>query len=245
MSGWEDPSVGVVGEAEVDESAEVQHCSSGRQGDAVAVGTSVADTAVSVGDEPRNGSFDHGPILPVVVEVVSLAPLGACLGEELVVVADREDPAPGGGGASRPLFTAVAVSPEVGSPSVVDRSRDLVGAGNGPCPIVDREVISGVLVVAETPVTSQRYRFDHDGVVGVSEVGTHRTRPVSGIAENLETRDFVFEEFDTNGSVTDIGRGQGTGGNNPRFGFDRNMGFVSVPIRRSGLVHVPCFRIHR
>ena len=29
FSGWEEPSVGVVGESEVDESAEVQHCGSG------------------------------------------------------------------------------------------------------------------------------------------------------------------------------------------------------------------------
>ena len=120
----------------------------------VAFDASVADPAVSVRNEPRDGSFDHGPILPVVVEVVSLAPLGACLGEELVVVADCEDPAPGSGGASRSLSAVVAVFPEVGSPRSVDRNSGLVGAGDRFGLIVNTEVISGVLIITETPVAS-------------------------------------------------------------------------------------------
>jgi hypothetical protein len=99
----------------------------------------------------------------------------------------------------------------------------------------NREVVSGVLIVAETPVPAQRQGFDHDGVFGVGEVGTHRARSVSRIAEDLETRRFVFEERHTDGSVPDVRWGQVTGGDDPGFGFDRDVGLVSVPIRRSGL----------
>jgi uncharacterized protein YkwD len=196
------------------------------------------------GDEPGDGSFDHGPILPVVGQVVSFAPLGTCLGEELVVVADPEDPASSSGGAAFTDRASVTASGEVGSPGAADGDGDLVGAGDGSGLIIDGEIVSGVLVVAETPVPAQRYRFDHHGVFGIGEVGTHRTGSVSRIAEDLETRRFVFEERNADGSVTGVGWGQVTGGDDPSFGFNRDVGLVSVPIRRSGFVHVPRFGIH-
>ena len=116
MSGLECPSVGVVGESEVDESAEVQHRSSDGEGDAVAFCASVPDPPVSVGDEPSNGSFDHGAIVAVVVDAVLLAPLGACLGEELIVITNGEGPASSSGGATVPHRAAVTASRESGLP---------------------------------------------------------------------------------------------------------------------------------
>ena len=56
----------VVVEAEVDESAEVERGDAGGEPLLVAFDAAVADAAVAVGDEPGDGSFDHGSLLAVV-----------------------------------------------------------------------------------------------------------------------------------------------------------------------------------
>ncbi len=63
------PPGGVVVEAEVEESSEVDRRGSVADADAVAFDATEPDPAVSVGDEPGDGAFDHGPVLAVVVEV--------------------------------------------------------------------------------------------------------------------------------------------------------------------------------
>ena len=68
-SGGDCPAVVPV-EAEVEESSEVDRCCSDRESEAVAFDAAVADSAVAVGDEPGDGSFDHRPVLPVVVEAL-------------------------------------------------------------------------------------------------------------------------------------------------------------------------------
>ena len=87
------PVLACVMEAEVEESSEVDCGGSDAEGLAVAFDASVADSAVAVGDEPGNGSFDHGPVLAVVVESLTFAPSGAGIGEESVVFADEDRPA--------------------------------------------------------------------------------------------------------------------------------------------------------
>ena len=61
------PAGGSAGDAEVDESSEVDRGDAGGECELVAFDAAVADTSVSAGDEPRDGSFDHGPVLAVVV----------------------------------------------------------------------------------------------------------------------------------------------------------------------------------
>ena len=62
------PVLACVMEAEVEESSEVDRGGSDVKGLPVAFDTAVADSAVAVGDEPGDGSFDHGSVLPVVVQ---------------------------------------------------------------------------------------------------------------------------------------------------------------------------------
>ena len=58
------------------------------EGDTVAFDAAVADAAVSVGDEPGDGSFHHGAMLRVSID--SVTPVGAGLSEKLVVCGDLE-----------------------------------------------------------------------------------------------------------------------------------------------------------
>ncbi len=101
-------------ESEVEEASQVDGRGSDGEGLAVAFNASVADSAVAVGDEPRNGSFDHRSVLPVVVDAVTATPLGSRCGEVLVVFADFERLAVDGGGASCADRAAVAAWPEAG-----------------------------------------------------------------------------------------------------------------------------------
>ena len=52
VSGGEGPSVGTVGEPEVDESTQVDGGGTDTESDTVAFHASVADSSVSVGDQP-------------------------------------------------------------------------------------------------------------------------------------------------------------------------------------------------
>ena len=67
---------------------------------AVAFDAAVADSAVAVGDEPGDGSFDHGPVLPVVGEPFTVTPGLAGASEVVVVFADVEGLAADAGGAA-------------------------------------------------------------------------------------------------------------------------------------------------
>ena len=87
-------------ESEVQESAQVEHGSAGGERESVAFDAAVADAAVAVGDEPCDGALDEGSVLPIAVGVGAVAPLCACCGEVMVVVADGEGLAVGVGGAS-------------------------------------------------------------------------------------------------------------------------------------------------
>jgi len=59
--------------------------------DPVCVDTSGADSPVSFANKPCDGSFDHGPVLAIVLSADAVAPVGSSLGEKLVVFADSED----------------------------------------------------------------------------------------------------------------------------------------------------------
>ena len=111
-AGVEGPSVGVPDESEVDEPPQVDGCCPGGEGDPVAFNASIFDSAVSVGDDPCNGLFDHGSILSILVEVVSVSPSGPGLGEELVVLTDAKDPANNGCRATVPHWTVPASAPK-------------------------------------------------------------------------------------------------------------------------------------
>ena len=87
-SGSELPAVVPI-EAEVEEPAEVDRGGSDRQSESVGVDSSVSAAAVAVGDEPGDRSFDHRPMLLVVVDEIGVGGLaGAVRGEELIVFAD-------------------------------------------------------------------------------------------------------------------------------------------------------------
>ena len=100
LSGGEAPAVGGVGEAEVEQSAQVDGGGADAEAEPVAFDAAVADAAVSVGDEPGDGAFDEWPPLPVVVDADAGPPVGAGGGEQLVVVGDGEGLAGGAGGAA-------------------------------------------------------------------------------------------------------------------------------------------------
>ncbi len=80
----------VVVEAEVDEPAEVD--GGDAQGELRPVGFDalVTDPAVPVGNDPREGAFDHGPILAVVVDEHATVPCSSRGDEFVVVVGDSE-----------------------------------------------------------------------------------------------------------------------------------------------------------
>ena len=81
-------------EAEVDEPSQVDGGDPQRQSGAVRFDTSVADSTVSVGDDPGYGTFDHGPVLAVVGNDGVVGP-GLPGGDEFVVVV-RDGEAPTG-----------------------------------------------------------------------------------------------------------------------------------------------------
>ena len=64
----------VVVESEVDESSQVDGSDPGSEGGVVAGDAAVADSAVTVGDEPGDGAFDHGSPAAVVSGEVSVSP---------------------------------------------------------------------------------------------------------------------------------------------------------------------------
>ena len=74
----------------MDESAEVDRGDSERETELVAFDAAVADAAVTVGDEPGDGSFDHRSPLAVVVGEVAVAPGTSSVDEFGVVFADVE-----------------------------------------------------------------------------------------------------------------------------------------------------------
>jgi hypothetical protein len=157
-------------ESEVEESAEVDGGGSDRQGDPVAVDASAA--AVAVGDEPGNGSFDHRPLLSVVVnegDVVVPACLVGC--EVLAVFADGEGLAFGRCGAAGSEGAGVASFPEACGARRGDVGSDVVGAGDGAGGVVDAEVVPTELVVAEVRVPAAGPGFDQDPMFGVVECG--------------------------------------------------------------------------
>ncbi len=95
------PLAAVVVEAEVDEAAEVDGGNAGGEAVLVAFDASVADAPVAFGDEPGDGSFDHGPVLAVVADEVTVSP-GPAGGDEFGVVGVDTQGAPiDGCGASR------------------------------------------------------------------------------------------------------------------------------------------------
>ena len=138
-----------MGEAEVEQSAQVDDGGADAEAEPVAFDAAVADAAVSVGDEPGDGAFDQWPPLPVVVDADAGAPVGAGGGEQLVVFADGEGLAGGAGGAAGPQRAAATARPEGGVPRCGDGDGDAVGAGDGAGGVVDAEVVTAELVVVE------------------------------------------------------------------------------------------------
>src|SRR6266498_2161977 len=94
------PAGGASDKSEVDESAQVDRSGAQREAVVVALDAAVADPAMSVCDEPGDGTFDHGSPLPVVVGEVAVAPSAAGCDEFGVVVTDVEDAALLCGGAA-------------------------------------------------------------------------------------------------------------------------------------------------
>ena len=91
------PGLPGVVEAEVDESAEVDRGDSEGELGAVGFDAAVADPASSVGDDPGDGTFDHGPVLAVVGDDLRVGP-GMTGGDEFVVVISDGEASPVFGG---------------------------------------------------------------------------------------------------------------------------------------------------
>lgn len=87
----------VVVEAEVDEPSEVDGGDTGGEAVVVAGHAPVADAAMTAGDEPGDGTFDHGPPLAVVRSEVAVAPGSAGFDELVVVFIDAQNPSVLGG----------------------------------------------------------------------------------------------------------------------------------------------------
>ena len=64
----------VVGESEVDESSQVDGRDAQRESELILLDATESHPPVVVGDEPRDGTFDHRSELAVVVFEVALAP---------------------------------------------------------------------------------------------------------------------------------------------------------------------------
>jgi hypothetical protein len=92
------PAGGSAGEVKAEKSAEVDRGGPQRETELVAFDAAVADAAVTTSDEPGDGSFDHGPPLPVVVGEVAVAPGTSGFDEFSVVFADLS---------VRPVFAVV------------------------------------------------------------------------------------------------------------------------------------------
>jgi hypothetical protein len=143
-----------VGEAEVEQSAQVDDGGADAEAEPVAFDTAVADAAVSVSDEPGDGALDEWPPLPVVIDADPAAPVGTGGGEQLVVCADVEHTAGVVGGATRPHRAPGTAWPESGGPFGSDGHGDLVGTGDGAGGVVDAIVVTPELVVAEIGVAA-------------------------------------------------------------------------------------------
>src|SRR5580765_4185505 len=172
LSGGDVPAV-VPGESEVEEASQVDGGGTHGQAEPVAFDAAVADSAVTVSDEPGEGAFDEWPPLPVVIHAGPGPPLGSGGSEEFVVAADAEHSTVAGGGAAGAQRTGRATGRELGVALVVDVDGDVVGTGDGAGPVVDAEVVAVELVVVQQRVASGRPRLDHRRVTASGEIGTH------------------------------------------------------------------------
>ncbi len=137
-------------------------------------------------------------MLPIVLDSYALSPSGSCLGEVLVAFTDVERLTVDRCGTSVPYRASSVFHPEHCSAFDGYRHRDVVGAGHGSFLILDREVVSGELVVTGTPILWQLPGFDHRSVLRVVKVFPHFTSRVCRICQHVKAVLFALEELDAN-----------------------------------------------
>ena len=150
------------------------------------------------------------------------------------------------GGTTNPDGTAVASAAETGPSLGVDGGGATRRAGHLPLVVIDREVVAGELVGAQTRVAVLGSGFDSGPMSGLFQLGAYFSRSVGRVGDYLQTRVFVFQHFHPDHTVGCVGRSDVTGGDDPSVGFGGDVRFVTVPTLRPGFAGVPSLGIdHR
>ena len=122
-------------------------------------------------------------------------------------------------------------------------SGDAVGAGQGSSGVVDHEVVSTELVIAELRVPGERPGLDQDPMLGFGQLGKRFAGAVGGVGQHIQPGLLGGEQGDAGGTVTFVRWGEIAGSDQPGVGFDCDVGFVAVAIGRPRFVHVACLGI--
>lgn len=230
-----------MAETEVDQAAQVDGGDAVGETELVAFDAAVAHPTVTVGDEPRDRAFDHGPVLPVVVDEITLAPRPPRF-HEFGVVGTHLQGAPGlVAGASLAVRTAPADRAESDGPGRGDGPGVARGAGGRAGPVVDREVVA-VEPAGDCP--AQWDCFDGGVVAAPTELDADLAGAVGGVGKDLQTPFLAVQERHAGGAVAGVGRGKHARSDEPGLGLDRDVSLVAVAVVAAGLVHVAGLGIH-
>ena len=137
--GWFRPGSGrgndpaaVVGEAEVEESFQIDRGAALRPSDPVLGDPAVTQPSVVVFDEPRNGPLDHRAMLPIHRVELRCSGLNTSVHEELMVFMQADRTSAFRGGARFAERAGPTVFPERRRPTLADRDRDVRRARDRP-----------------------------------------------------------------------------------------------------------------
>ena len=138
---------------------------------------------MAVGYHPGDDSFHGWSVLVVAGQGFGVFESVAGFGQEPVVWVYFEGASSGVGGATNPDGTAIASAAETGPSLGFDGGGATRRAGHLPLVVIDREVVAGELVFAQTRVTVLGKGFDSGPMAGFFQLGAGLARP--GLSNRL------------------------------------------------------------
>jgi len=227
------PGVAVVAESEVHKPPQVDRRRSQTEAEFVRFHTTESDSSMIVRDQMSDSSFDVWAVLFVVSnELVVVIPACPVRGEELVVFGHVELLAASGCGAPIPDWAAPARHTKGDAAVDADVFGDTVRARHGPGVVVEHEIVSVELIVAEPGVLRHRPRLDHRPMTRCVEFGESVARSVGRISQDLQPRWLLGEEADAGCAIGSIRWGEVARGDDPGVGLDSDVSFVAIAIDR-------------
>src|SRR3954471_10587703 len=179
----QDPGSVAAGQAEGEQSAQVDRGDPQVKPGVVLADAAVAELAVAAG-EPGDRALHHRPVPSVVLDEPGAGGSGAVLALQRVVLGEQDGASGGAGGAPFAQWAAGAPTSELRD-ALVGRERHGVAcrAGDRVRVLVDGEVTGGE---AAGNRLAQRPGLDQRLVPGPLERGEHRPGAIRGVPEHLD-----------------------------------------------------------